>query len=166
MCWFFCDILPCSGPEEQQALRVTVRVRRPNLLWHPDAHRYADDTTSARNQFVCGLESPRKPWCLSVFRGQFISTRLLHVCFFLCSFEREFFECSTELAMHSTHSHSIRRFVFHASDGKFSEKALSARHLHRPHEWKASARSPQWFTCSCYHPQYLETHFFQAFLVS
>lgn len=43
----FCDVFPCSGPEEQQALRVKVRALRPNLRWHPDALRQSDDIAGA-----------------------------------------------------------------------------------------------------------------------
>lgn len=43
----FCGVFPCSGPEEQQALRVKVRALRPNLRWHPDALRQSDDIAGA-----------------------------------------------------------------------------------------------------------------------
>ena len=63
---------------------------------------------------------------------------------FFYSFGLQFFKCSTELAMHSTHCHRVQGFVFHTSASKTLRKASFTQTA-----WMIglSARSPQRFTC-------------------
>ncbi len=68
----------------------------------------------------------------------------------LRSFEFQFLKCSTELAMHSTHCHSVQDLVFHSSALKFLERLYLQTCSQTTWMVGLTARPPQWVTCSCF----------------